>query len=133
MPIDPINTNYYSYYNRTVDEEENLFGRLGGRTNDPIDDYLNDEIPIIGGCRDPRAENYDRFATYDNGSCRYEPAPVDTSDSINMFTDGHVAVGFKSNPTGASILVDGVDVSETTPEVIKYGYKELLTAKIFIT
>jgi len=81
---------------------------------------------IINGCTDSKAKNYNRFATRDDGSCRYNPPalPVllDKSKSIT-FTIG------VQNGKAANVFVDGVS-NTVTKAGLTFTEKELLTPKL---
>lgn len=86
---------------------------------------INGPVPvgIIRGCTNPRASNYDRYATVDDGSCDlfdYQIIPV---------PDSGLTVGVQSDPISAIVLIDGKEIQSITPYKTKFGYKELLNGK----
>lgn len=87
--------------------------------------------PIVGGCMDRTALNFNPKATFDNGKCRYPaPTPVPVVNDYNAPVKVNVKlVGSGVNNNPASILVNGVE-SGNTPGVLNFTEKELLTPKI---
>ena len=81
---------------------------------------------VISGCTDPK-QNYNRFATRDNGSCIYNPPPLpvvgDKSRGVlfNIKVDGNKP---------SSILVDGQSVNSKKRGVLEFTEKELLSPKV---
>jgi hypothetical protein len=47
------------------------------------------DVLYKGGCTDPEAVNYDPTATFNNGSCYYEPLTLVTGYTCNEFNDGN--------------------------------------------
>jgi hypothetical protein len=76
-------------------------------------------IRVKGGCRDPKALNYDSNATFDNGSCRYKKiiAPMPSKS---------IGVKINVNQKDYTVLIDGRPVTEP----LNFTDKELLTPKI---
>jgi len=87
-----------------------------------FDDVVDDIIVIDkGGCTDPTALNYDRNATYDNGSCKYKVVDISPKE-----TRKELKVLFKVNQKGFTVKVDGRD----NPQPIIFSNTELLTPKL---
>jgi hypothetical protein len=87
--------------------------------------------PIVGGCMDRTALNFNPKATFDNGKCRYPaPTPAPVVNDYNAPVKVNVRlVGSGVNNNPASILVNGVE-NGNTPGVLNFTEKELLTPKI---
>lgn len=87
--------------------------------------------PIVGGCMDRTALNFNPRATFDNGKCRYPaPTPAPVVNDYNAPVRVNVKlVGSGVNNNPASILVNGVE-NGNTPGVLNFTEKELLTPKI---
>lgn len=81
---------------------------------------------IIQGCTDPKAKNYNRNATRDNGSCIYNPPvlPVVGEKSRTVLLNIKVDGGKSS-----SVLVDGKEVTSKKKGVLEFTEKELLSPK----
>ena len=95
--------------------------RGGGRR--PVE--LPRQIPVISGCTDRSALNYNPNATVSNGTCKYPTKPVKPfSQSRNL------SVNITSNK-GGSILINGKDTLKTPAKIFNYTGKELLTPKYF--
>ena len=76
------------------------------------------------GCTDPRANNYDSTATYNDGTCMYGPTQVYNTQNLT------IQLGIQSNPKDGVVLVDGVEQNtKATPTRLSFSQKELLTAK----
>lgn len=103
----------------------------------PIEEIVPDKpiegpklTPIIGGCMDSTALNYNSLATYDNGKCRYrKPNPLPVVNDYNTPVKVNVRLSGKGVGTTATILVDGKEVGQT-PDVLNFTEKELLTPKV---
>jgi hypothetical protein len=93
----------------------------------PPDDITDsDGIPLVRGCTDVNAINYNPNAGIEDGSCQY-----DISDISGFNPSSTIIVGFKSQPFAAAVYVNGVDSGVTTPDQISFNYKELLSWKYF--
>ena len=49
--------------------------------------------PVVYGCMDPNATNYNSNATQDDGSCEYAPPPLDGDSPVASFTMSVVSTG----------------------------------------
>lgn len=61
---------------------------------------------IINGCTDPKAKNYNRFATRDDGSCVYNPPAL--SSNLNK----EISFNIKAAGKVGKIVVDEVDSTD---------------------
>jgi hypothetical protein len=103
----------------------------------PIEEIVPDKpiegpklTPIIGGCMDVTALNYNSSATYDNGKCRYrKPTPLPVVNDYNTPVKVNVRLSGKGVGTTAAILVNGKEVGYT-PDVLNFTEKELLSPKV---
>lgn len=96
----------------------------------PIDSPpdIIDVLPVIKGCMDKSATNYNPSATIsDIGLCTYPPPPEPTVDNEEYI--GKVNFNFKSNKVGTELLVNGTPIG-TAPNSITLTDKELLTPRI---
>ena len=84
------------------------------------------EIPVISGCTDRKALNYDPLATINKqSSCRYPAPPTKPlSESRNI----SVSV---TSTNGGSIILNGRDTLNQPTKVYQFTGKELLQPKIF--
>ena len=98
------------------------------RENNERPDLANPVLStIIYGCTDPKAKNYNKNATRDDGLCIYNPPPLpvvgDKSRTVlfNIKVDGNKP---------SSILVDGQSVNSKKRGVLEFTEKELLSPKV---
>ena len=91
----------------------------------PIEEVRETITPIVGGCMDRKALNFNANATYDNGKCVY-PKP---SLPVVKDYDAPVSINVTVTNGPAMVQVDGKDVSNS-PELLKFTEKGLLTPKI---
>jgi hypothetical protein len=89
----------------------------------PYRDTNGTPLPIISGCTNPNATNYNSRATVDDGSCELVSYPV------ALVGDSALIVQINSFPREATIIVDGVRSGNITPKVISYDYRQLLNGK----
>ena len=96
----------------------------------PID--LDPIVKVKGGCKDPKATNYDSSATYDNGKCIYPNVRIKQPvKDLNA----PVTITVNTDRGPADVFVDGKKVGTTTGKgefnkfILKYTEKELLTRK----
>jgi len=114
----------------TLTQDDFLGGGAGGIiTPSPIEKPLDSiYIRVVGGCTDRGARNFNASATYDDGSCVYNPPslPVvldyDAPVRINVLLE-NISAGT------ATVVVDGVEVSNT-PHILDFTEKSLLSPRI---
>lgn len=112
---------YYLGGNVLVLKPKQLTGTVSSVVSVTIKDANGCEsnigIDVIykGGCTDPEAVNYDPTATFNNGSCYYEPLTLVTGYTCNFLKDGDFCATISGGvppysligSPSATILVDG--------------------------
>jgi hypothetical protein len=89
-------------------------------------------VRVKGGCTDPKAENFDRSATYDNGKCVYKKVEI-----LKTFKDSNapVALNILVDRGPSEVFVNDKSVGTTRGNgdfnnlVLNFTEKELLTPK----
>ena len=100
-------------------------GPRGGGGRRPIEPKFT-PLPVISGCTDRSALNYNPNATLSKpSSCNY---PIKTTKPLSQSRS--ISVNVTSNKGGV-IVVDGKNTLRNAPVLFNYTGKELLTPKIF--
>ena len=113
--------------------------------NDPVGDDNNRPTPSfsyktpVGGCTDSSANNYDSTATFDDGSCTFDPPPPSTSLSVLISGDGTFANS--ESPVTLTATASEVlgtvsylwDTGETTQTISVSGADATITGSVTVT
>tara|TARA_A200000159_G_scaffold164791_1_gene196288 strand:+ start:9449 stop:15214 length:5766 start_codon:yes stop_codon:yes gene_type:complete len=91
-----------------------------------------DPVRVKGGCKDPKAVNYDSTATYDNGKCVYPNIKIKQTVKDK---NAPVKITVATDRGPATVMVDGKDVGTTNGSgdfhtlILNFTEKELLQRK----
>ena len=92
--------NYIKGENGELKTDEFSFQGIGRADTSVFDPAL---YPVVNGCTDPNADNYDPTATVDNGTCTYTfpPAPANIGGCMDPNAPNYAGPGNTLGPGGA--------------------------------
>jgi hypothetical protein len=110
--------NYIKGENAELKTDEFSFQGIGRAINTDIDNTL---YPVVNGCTDPNADNYDSTATVDDGSCTYTFPPSPTNIGGCMDPNSANYDPTATYDDGSCILPSNIVNGCTDPNALNYN------------